>query len=285
MERNNLYATFTRISSSVKIKEMKQMKLNFKSRIFVGFIAVGLILVVVLSVSNLSTPRPVLAADETKASETKTLETHTINVIGEGKLSVSPDVAYISIGLFTKAATAKEAQSKNAEGFSNVQKVLLDTYKLDKKDVLTSGFQVQPNYTYTKNEEPKITSYSATQTIQITYRELAKIGVLLDDLSAAGVNQMNGIQFDTEKRQEYEIQAIDNAMNNAALKARAIAKNTGKELKGVINVVQSGASAMPININSEMMKAIKSDSAAGSATSISAGELKITTTLTVQYEF
>jgi uncharacterized protein len=262
------------------------MKLNLKSRFFVWISAVLLLLVVVLAVSNLSTPpRPVLAAEETKAPDARALETHTINVVGEGKISVAPDVAYISIGLSTKAATAKEAQSKNAEGFINVQKVLLDTYKLDKKDVLTSGFQVQPIYTYAKNNEPKITSYSATQTIQITYRDLAKIGVLLDDLSAAGVNQMNGIQFDTEKRQEYEIQVIDNAMNNAVLKAKAIAKNTGKELKGVINVVQSGATAMPININSEKMKLMKVESMADSATSISAGELKITTTLTVQYEF
>jgi uncharacterized protein len=261
------------------------MKLNLKSRIFVGIMAVAVLLVMVYSVPHLSTPHPVLAAGEIIAPETKVSETHTINVVGEGKLSITPDVAYISIGLNTKAATAKEAQSKNAAGFSSVQKVLLDAYKLDKKDVLTSGFQVQPNYTYAKNDEPKITSYSATQTIQITFRDLAKIGVLLDDLSAAGVNQMNGIQFDTEKRQEYEIQAIDNAMNNAALKAKAIAKNAGKELKGVINVVQSGASAIPININREMMSVMKSDLVVNSATSISAGELKITTTITVQYEF
>ncbi|CAK4823932.1 unnamed protein product [Aphanomyces euteiches] len=96
---------------------------------------------------------------------------------------------------------------------------------------------------------------------------------------------MNGIQFDTEKRQEYEIQAIDNAMSNAALKAKAIAKNTGKELKGVINVVQGGATTMPININRQMMDVMKAESSASAATSISAGELKITTSITVQYEF
>jgi uncharacterized protein YggE len=254
------------------------MKLNLKNRIFVGFIAVCLLIVLIYSVSNLTTSRPVLAAEETKA-----LETHTINVVGEGKLSVTPDVAYISITLVTKANTAKEAQSKNAAGFSKVQEVLLNTYKLDKKDVLTSGFQVQPVYTYAKNDEPKITSYSANQTIQITYRDLAKVGELLDDLSGAGVNQMNGIQFDTEKRQEYEIQAIDNAMNNAALKAKAIAKNAGKELKGVINVTQGGTTAPPITYNNDMMK--MAVTASSSATSISPGELKITSSISVQYEF
>jgi uncharacterized protein YggE len=254
------------------------MKLSLKNRIYVGFIAVSLLIVLIYSVSYLTTSRPVLAAEETKA-----LDTHTINVVGNGELSVTPDVAYVSIALLTKADTAKEAQSKNAAEFSKVQKVLFDTYKLDKKDVLTSGFQVQPVYTYAKNDEPKITSYSANQTIQITYRDLAKIGVLLDDLSGAGVNQMNGIQFDTEKRQEYEIQAIDNAMKNADLKAKAIAKNTGKELKGVINVTQGGTNAAPITYNREMMK--MADTASISATTISPGELKITSSISVQYEF
>jgi uncharacterized protein YggE len=94
------------------------MNLSLKSKIFVGFIAVGLVIVLIFSVSNLTTPRPVLAAEATQA-----LEAHTINVAGEGKLSVTPDVAYVSIALVTKANTAKEAQSKNAAGFSKVQKV------------------------------------------------------------------------------------------------------------------------------------------------------------------
>jgi uncharacterized protein YggE len=254
------------------------MNLSLKNRIFVGFITVGLVLVLIYSISYVTMSRPALAAEETKA-----LSTHTINVVGEGELSVTPDVAYISIALVTKATTAKEAQSKNAAGFSNVQKVLFDTYKLDKKDVLTSGFQVQPVYTYANKEEPKISSYSASQTIRISYRDLAKIGLLLDDLSGAGVNQMNGIQFDTEKRHEYEIQAIDYAMNNADLKAKAIAKNTGKELKGVINVTQGGTNPPPVTYNGEMMKIAASMS--DSATSISPGELKITSNISVQYEF
>jgi uncharacterized protein YggE len=254
------------------------MNLSLNNKIWIGFIAMGLLVVLLYVISNLSTSNPVLAAEVTNAPET-----HTINVVGEGKLSVTPDVAYISIALVTKANTAKEAQSLNAAGFANVQKVLFDSYKLAKKDVVTSGFQVQPNYTYADKEEPKITSYSTTQTVQITYRDLAKIGVLLDDLSGAGINQMNGIQFDTEKRQEYEIQAIDNAMNNAALKAQAIAKNAGKQLKGVINVTQVGTTALPVTYNGVMMK--MADSSASSATSISAGELKITSNISVQYEF
>jgi uncharacterized protein YggE len=255
------------------------MNLSNKNRIYGSFVVVGLLIVLIFSIFNLTKSSPALAAVETKVAET-----HTINVIGEGELSVTPDVAYLNIGLTTKATTAKEAQSKNASGFSNVQKVLYDNYKMDKKDVKTSGFQVQPVYTYADKEEPKITSYTATQSIQITYRDLSKIGVLLDDLSGAGVNQINGVQFDTEKRQEYEIQAIDSAMNNAAVKAKAIAKNAGKELKGVINVTQGGnKTSPPIIYNSVNMK--MADTAGNSQTSISAGELKITSSLSVQYEF
>jgi uncharacterized protein YggE len=259
-----------------------KMNLSLKKGIIGGFITVGLALVLIASVSNLTKSSPALAAEATNG----VAETHTINVNGQGELSITPDVAYVTFALVTKAPTAKEAQSKNAEGFANVQKVLFDTYKLDKKDVQTSGFQVQPVYTYSNKEEPKITSYTTTQSIQATYRELTKIGVLLDDLSGAGINQINGIQFDTEKRQEYEIQAIDNAMNNAASKAKAIAKNAGKELKGVINVTQGGnTSTPPIIYNHQMMKMAETSASASPETSISPGELKITTSVSVQYEF
>lgn len=255
------------------------MKVSLKNGMYGAFIAVGLLIVLIYSIPNLIKPGPALAAEVTNAAAEK----HTINVSGKGELSITPDVAYLTFGLVTKANTAKEAQNKNAEGFSNVQKVLFDIYKLDKKDVQTSGFQVQPVYTYGDKQEPKITSYNASQTVQVTYRELTKIGVLLDDLSAAGVNQINGIQFDTEKRQEYEIQALDNAMNNAASKAKAIAKNAGKEIKGVLNVTQDGNNIIPITYNNEKMK--MADAAASSETSISPGELKITSSVSVQYEF
>lgn len=255
------------------------MKLNAKNWLLGGITAVVLLSISVYTVTNTSKPSTVYAADQTNAAEN-----HAITVNGLGELMVTPDVAYITMGIVTKADSANDAQTKNAQSFANLEKVLYETYKLDKKEVKTSGFQVQPIYSYA-DKEPKITGYTATQTIQVTYRDMDKIGALLDAASGAGVNQINGVQFDTEKRQDYEIQAIDKAMSNAESKAKAIAKDAGKELKGVINVTQAGNTSVPVRIDNLGSFALKQAEVSNATTSISPGELKITTTVTVQYNF
>ena len=95
-----------------------------------------------------------------------------ITVSGNGELQVAPDVAYINVGIETRAATAKEAQAKNANQFAAMEKVLYDTYKMAKKDVKTVGFYVQPEYKYNeKDGTSKVTGYVATHTVQITSRD------------------------------------------------------------------------------------------------------------------
>ncbi|NEW04906.1 SIMPL domain-containing protein [Paenibacillus sp. SYP-B3998] len=252
------------------------MNRKVKYSFYVGFFVVLLAFFMYSNLNPLNS-KPAFAA----TSET---EKHAISVVGEGELTLTPDVAYITLGIVTKADTANNAQTKNAQSFANLEKVFYDTYKFDKKDVKTTGFQVQPVYSY-DDKEPKITGYTATQTVQLTYRDMDKIGLLLDSASDAGANQINGVQFDTEKRQEYEIQAIDKAMSNAQNKAKAIAKNASKELKGVMNVTLNGSYASPIYFDNVSSIAMKQSTASNAATSISAGELKIKTSVSVQYDF
>lgn len=255
------------------------MKFSAKNWLLGGITAVAILAISAYTFSNASRPSQVYAAEQTNTNER-----HAITVNGVGELAVNPDVAYVNLAIVTKADSANDAQTKNAQSFANLEKVFYDNFKLDKKDVKTSGFVVQPVYSYA-DKEPKITGYTATQTVQVTYREMDKIGALLDAASSAGVNQINGIQFDTEKRQDYEISAIDKAMSNAESKAKAIAKDAGKELKGVINVTQTGNTSVPIRIDNVGAVAMKQADASNTATSISPGELKILTNVTVQYDF
>lgn len=210
---------------------------------------------------------------------------HTITVTGQGEMTVSPDVAYINLGIRTEAKTANEAQTANSEAFKKLRAVLFNDYKLAEKDVQTSGFRVQPEYSYT-DRDPVIKGYSAVQMLQVTYRDLDKLGTFLDAVSAAGANQIEGVRFSTEKGQEYELQVIQKAMDNAKAKAESIAKYAGKELKGIVAVNQGGGMAIPYaysDIGTAQLKSAASEAAA--PTSINVGELKVTTNVTVQYEF
>ncbi|MDF2724682.1 MAG: hypothetical protein K0Q59_4357 [Paenibacillus sp.] len=224
---------------------------------------------------------PVYAAEVSEAAASRNV----ITVTGQGEMMITPDVAYITLGVRTEAATANEAQQANAAAQVKLQEVLHDKYKLADKDVQTSSFRVEPEYTYTEREQ-KLKGYVAYQMLNVTYRDLDNIGTFLDAASQAGANQIDGIRFSTEKGQEYELQVISKAMDNAKAKAEAISKYAGKPLKEIVTVSQGGGVAVPSqysNIGYGASAKVAMDSAA--STSISAGELKVTTSVTVQYEF
>jgi len=208
----------------------------------------------------------------------------TITVTGEGKVKIQPDVAYVNFGVFTRADTANEAQSLNAKAFAAIEKVLKEQYKVAAADIKTSGFYVNPEYSYPADGQPKVTGYTANHDVVVAYRDLDALGGLLDAVSKAGANRVNGIQFGTEKTDEYELQAIEGAMADAKRKADTIAKASGRSVQGVLNVqlgwVNSGG---PI-VYPYAAKMDAASEAAGVSTSVQPGELDITTTVTVTYE-
>lgn len=208
-----------------------------------------------------------------------------VTVSGEGKLQAAPDVAYIRLAVETRAATAKEAQANNATKFAALKKVLFEKHKLAAKDVQSSGFSVHPDYQYNnKDGTSKIVGYVSAHSVRITTRDLEGIGQLLDDLSAAGANRVDGIQFDTEKGEQYEIQALEKAMVNAKAKAEALAKAAGRQIKGVVNISESNVSSGPIPYYGDynMAKNEAADSAA--PTSIQTGQISLSSNVTVVYE-
>jgi len=209
----------------------------------------------------------------------------TIAVSGEGKLTVQPDVAYVSFGVFTREKTANEAQTANAKTFAAIEKALKDQFGIAAKDIKTSGFYVQPEYHWSEKGESSIVGYTADHTVTVTYRDLNGLGKLLDAVSKAGANRVNGIQFGTEKREAYELQAIEKAMANAKTKADTIAKAAGRSVKGVLHVQHSGAmGGGPIYYPMAKEAAAMDMTGAMPATSVQPGELEITTSVSVTYE-
>lgn len=207
-----------------------------------------------------------------------------INVVGKGELSITPDIAYLSIGVTSQADTAQAAQKANAAKMKKLNDLLKNTWKIADKDIKSTQFYVQPNYTYTEKEGQKVKGYNANHTIEVTYRDLTKIGELLDAASSAGANNIDNIRFSIENPDQYETQVIEKAMANATLKANAIAKAANRQLGTVLVVSQGDSGNSIVYAQTEMLMSAKAsmDSAASSA--VEAGEVKVSTQLSVQYE-
>jgi uncharacterized protein YggE len=102
-------------------------------------------------------------------------------------------------------------------------------------------------------------------------------------LTANGINQVGGIQFGTEKQQAYELQAIELAMANAKAKAVKIAATEGRKVKTVLQVTQQSTNypswSNPIysKVGAVADKSVE--------TSIAEGEISLSTSVTVTYQF
>jgi uncharacterized protein YggE len=217
--------------------------------------------------------------DRVNAVEQRTL--NTITVSGEGEITINPDVAYVQIGLVTEGKTAQEAQSQNATLFTKI-KDALKAKGIKDEDMKTIQFSTHPRYDWEK-EKNVLKGYQVEHMLQVTYHDIEHIGDLLDAVTASGANRIHHIQFGTEKQEEYERAALEKALENAEEKANALAKKAGKQVKGIIQINESGVTAPPVYRGYEAMKGMSESSSAD--TQISQGTLKVQSTLQVTFEF
>lgn len=211
------------------------------------------------------------------------VQKNVVSVVGKGELSIKPDIVYLSIGVDTSAVTAQEAQKTNAALIQKVTKILKNTWGIADKDIQSTQFYVQPNYSYTEKEGQKIKGYNANHTLVVAYRDLTKVGQLLDAVSAAGANNISNARFAVEDTSALEAQVIEKAMANADIKAVAIAKAAKRTLGQVITVSQNDSGNNVVYFEQNLKMDMATADAAAS-TSVQPGEVKVTTQLSVMYE-
>lgn len=242
------------------------------------------IILMLLMLLMLFVAMPAVSA-ESKPIETPE-RTYSLSVTGKGSMTITPDVAYVSLGVETRAKLAKDAQAENAKLMADIKKQLKTVYKLVDQDLKTSNFNVYPEYSYADKEAPKVIGYVASHMLTVTVRDLAKLGDLVDSVSEAGANRIHNIQFGTEKQEEYEEQLLEKAVQNAWKKANAIAKASKRTLVGVVNVSEGYISIPQAwgNYYSMNYAAAEADSAGKVPTSFESGDLVITANVNVQFE-
>ncbi len=105
----------------------------------------SLLIILVLLVASLflSAGKSALGAQPALAQATEPAK-RTINVTGTGKVTLTPDIAYVSIGVHTEGKDAAEAVASNT---SQAQKVVdaLKAFKIDPKDIQTINFSIYLN--------------------------------------------------------------------------------------------------------------------------------------------
>ncbi|MGE5250250.1 MAG: SIMPL domain-containing protein, partial [Bacteroidota bacterium] len=159
----------------------------------------------------------------------------TINVTGTGKVDLSPDMAYIYLGVHTEDPKASEAVTANN---AQTQKVIAALKKLGiaDKDIRTTNFSIWPSQNYTPDGQPLETKYVVDNTVYVTIRKLDQLGDLLDSVIAAGVNTVNSIQFDVADKEEALKQARAEAVKDGQKQAKELADAAGIKLGSLYSI-------------------------------------------------
>lgn len=176
-------------------------------------------------------------------------EQRRITVSASGSVAAVPDQARISGGVTTEAATAKEALAQNSAAMAKVIGGLKES-GIEAKDIQTTSLRVEPRYTRAKEgEAPKIDGYRVTNQVEITARDLDKLGEVLDQLVSLGVNEMGGLSFEVSKAETLRDEARKEAVANARRRAELLAAGAGVELGEVLKIDEGsdlGPRPMPL---------------------------------------
>jgi hypothetical protein len=171
-------------------------------------------------------------------------ETTLVTVSAYGEARRPPDTATLSTGVVSLAPDANAAIRRNAEQMSRVVAAIQAAGIAD-KDVQTSGVSLSPDYQHLANRPPRIKGYYASNTVNLTVRDIGRLGQILDALVATGANQINGPTFDVEDKEAVLDEARTQALVKARARAEGYAKRLGLRVRRVISVDETGGRAAP----------------------------------------
>ena len=203
----------------------------------------------------------------------------TLNMSASGEVKAAPDMATITLGVQTEAATASDAMAQNATRMSRIVAALKAAGLAD-KDIQTSNISLDAQYDYQQNQPPKLRGYQASNTVLITVYDVSRLGRTLDAVTTAGANQINGIGFGLKDPSAAEDQARLKAVKALQAKAELYAGAVGYRVARLVNLSEGGG-YVPSPPRPMFMRAAKADA---ESTPVQAGELSVRIEVNGVYE-
>jgi uncharacterized protein YggE len=205
----------------------------------------------------------------------------TITVVGMGKASGAPDVAHVNVGVETQGPTLQQVVNDNKTKMTALL-AALKAQGIADKDIRTSNYSV-----YVENPQPPQPvegkggtgpiTYHVTNQVDVTVRDVTKLGDVLDKAVAAGANNVYGVNFSVDDPTKLQAAARADAIADAKARAQDLAQLTGVTLGDVISVSEVISSPGPV-----FTAAVEARSLAAPVP-IQPGELEVSMSVQVTY--
>ena len=204
-----------------------------------------------------------------------------ITIEGHGEAIATPDIAQISSGVMSQAATAPEALEANTAAMTKLI-AELKAAGIESRDIQTSNFSVSPSYVYSDDRDangytlpPKINGYQVSNAVNVTVRKLDELGTILDKSVAIGANTVNGVTFGVADQSALYDEARKAAFADSLAKAELYATAVGGTLGEIISIKEAQGPNVPQPV---AMSAMRDEAA---KVPVEAGELAISINVSV----
>ena len=162
-----------------------------------------------------------------------------ITVTGTAKVSATPDIALLNLGIVSEGATVNAAQKGVTDKMNAIISALKGQFKIEAKDIQTENFSVNPKYDWT-NGKQNIIGYSVNQSVSVKVRDFTKTGDILDKATELGANTVSGPSFTIDDPEKPKADARAEAIAQAKAKAQLLADQVGIKLGRIVNYYEGG---------------------------------------------
>lgn len=203
--------------------------------------ALAIVIVALLATTSLQGAPAAQGAEATPGSPSPP----SVTVSGEGRVTVTPDIATVTVGVETMQSSLSEAQAEATSKMEAIIQAATDAGIAD-EDIVTTNYAVNVIQEYDRNGNPtEISGYRVGNQVELTVRNIDDLGTLLEAVVAQGANTIYGISFSVDDPTTAASQARRQAVENARQKADELADAAGVEITGVLSIKESTAPGPP----------------------------------------
>ena len=234
-----------------------------------------LVAALLLGAASLTSP----ARAQQAASITQTIAGTRLDISATGEVTRVPDVAIISAGVTTRAATAAAAMQEVAERMNRVL-AALKRAGVAERDIQTSSLNLNPEYRYVNDQPPQLTGYTASNQVTVRFRNIRNSGKILDALVGEGANQINGPSLTIDQTEAALDEARAKAVAIGKARAELYARSLGLRVARIVSVSENVANYAP----PPRPMVLTGVRMAAAETQIEAGEQKLEVTVAMTFE-
>ncbi len=174
-------------------------------------------------------------------------------VTATGTVEAQPDQATLLLAVETVASDAQDAANRNAEKMQHIMDAL-HRAGVAADHIRTIDYHLEPQYRQPpsmpnatpEQQQPKIVGYRASNMVQVTLDDVARVGAAIDAGIGAGANRVANLDFGLKDPSRAHIEALRRAMVSARAQAEALAAAAGHTLGDPIQISMAGVGPGPV---------------------------------------